>query len=182
MSKNPWQTLRQKRIYQDHWLSLRKDKVKKPDGTEGVYSVIEHQGGVAIAAITENAEIYLVGEWKYPIAKYLWTVCAGGVEKGETGLSAAKRELEEEVGLLAKKWTALGYFYASPGATDEKVYVFLAQNLTPIKRKLDTTEKIKIRKVSFSKAISMVAASQINDSYAVVAILKSYSFLNRKGG
>src|SRR5580704_3550286 len=105
---NPWRTLSSRTIYQNPWLTLREDKVIRPDGAEGIYSVVEIRPSCGIVAIDEDDRIALVGQWRYVHDRYSLEIPTGGSEQGETPLDAAKRELTEETGLTAKAWTALG--------------------------------------------------------------------------
>ncbi|MBI2327741.1 NUDIX hydrolase [Candidatus Curtissbacteria bacterium] len=171
-----WKTIRKQIVYRDKWHNLRRDIVIKPDGKRGVYSFLDHGDGVAIAAL-EKDQIYLVKEWKYPVNQKVLTVICGGIEKGESPLESAKRELQEEAGLLAKNWQSLGYFYTSPGTVSEKAFVFLATALNKIKATPNPTEHLEIVKIPFKKSLELVMESKITDSYAVAAILKTYKYL-----
>ena len=102
-SKNPWKLLGSKEIYKDKRVRIRADNVIRPNKEKGVYVVVESSPGVIIAAVNENKEVALVRQWRYPQGKEYWELPAGHCDKEEDFLHAAKRELEEEAGILAKK-------------------------------------------------------------------------------
>src|SRR5439155_7079061 len=98
--RGPWQVLGSRQVYENAWIRVREDDVIRPDGQPGIYGVVEFQGlAVAIIALTEDEQVYLVGQYRYPTDTYSWEVVEGTSEAGEEPLAAAKRELSEETGL-----------------------------------------------------------------------------------
>jgi 8-oxo-dGTP pyrophosphatase MutT (NUDIX family) len=171
--QNPWSTLSSRVVYRNPWLALREDKVIRPDGKEGIYSVIEIRPSCGIIAINENDQIALVGQWRYVHNKYSIEIPTGGSEQGETPLDAAKRELREETGLTAEDWTALGTVDNSNGATTDVAHLFLARNLTTGPSVPQGDEHVELRWTPFTDAVLSVMKGEITESVSVAAILKT---------
>ena len=111
---NPWQTLSSRIAYNDNpYLRVREDKVIKPDGTEGLYSVVESKSGVVVIARTDHDELYLIESFRYPLQEWRWELPGGGMDGDNTPLESAKIELEEELGFQADTWEELGMIYPS---------------------------------------------------------------------
>ena len=179
--KNPWKTLASKQIYKNDWIRLREDKVITPTGSPGIYGVVEAYPAIGIVPVTTNLETYLVGQYRYPLKTYSWEIPEGGGNHGETYINTAKRELEEETGLIAFKWTYLGSLYTSNSFTDEIGHLYLAEELTVTTSKPDITEDLKVKKVPFAEAYQMVLDQQIKDSLAVIGIMRAYLYLKETG-
>jgi 8-oxo-dGTP pyrophosphatase MutT (NUDIX family) len=172
-TKNPWRTLSSRTIYRNPWLALREDKVIRPDGAEGIYSVVEMRPSCGIIAINDKDQVALVGQWRYVHNKYSLEIPTGGSEQDETPLDAAKRELLEETGLAAGDWTALGTIDNSNGATTDVAHLFLARSLTvgPVVPQGD--EQVELRWMPFVDAVLSVMKGEITESVSVAAILKA---------
>lgn len=169
---NPWRTLGSRIVYRNPWLALREDKVLRPDGQEGIYSVVEIPQSVGIVAIDDDGSVALVRQWRYVHSKVSVEIPTGGSEAAETPLAAAKRELREETGLTAGHWSALGAIDNSNGATTDVANLFLAQELQvgPVDRQGD--EDVELQWVPLGDAVHAVMAGEITESVSVAAILK----------
>lgn len=122
-------TLDSQMMYDGRIIKVYKDNVELADGKKSFREVVRHSGGVVILAFKDEDTILLVKQYRYPIGEIVLELPAGKLEKGEDPFEAAKRELEEETGYCANKWTDLGYINTSPGFSDEKLYLYLAQDL-----------------------------------------------------
>ncbi len=172
-NKNPWKKLRTRVIYENAWLRLREDSVIRPDGNQGIYSVVELSPSIGVVVINEHDEIALVGQWRYTHNKYSLEIPTGGsLKEGENILKTAKRELEEETGISAKEWGSLGTIDNSNGATTDVAHLFLATNLKNGESKQEPTEEIETKWISFKQAVDMVMKGEITESCSVAAILK----------
>lgn len=171
MENNPWKTLNTKQIYKNNWISVREDTVIHPDGTEGIYGVVETRIAVGIIAITDNDEIYLVGQWRYPLELYSWEIIEGGSEDEESALETAKRELKEEAGLSAASWEQLGgEVHLSNCFSSEKAIFFVARDLSQGLSSPDSTEVLQVKKVSVKDVFAMVDDGEITDAMSVIAL------------
>ena len=103
-SKNPWKTKKSKVVYNNPWIKVRENKVVTPDGSDGIYGVIEKKVGLGIVAVDDNNNILRAGQWRYAIKRYSWSFIGGTLEDGESPLQAAKRELLEETNTKARTW------------------------------------------------------------------------------
>jgi 8-oxo-dGTP pyrophosphatase MutT (NUDIX family) len=159
-------------VYKNAWLRLREDNVIRPDGKQGIYSVVELPHSAGIVAIDDDDEVMLVGQWRYPNNLYSWEIPTGSMDANETPLQAAKRELREECGCTASRWTSLGTIQNSNGATTDIAHLFLARELKAVGR-ADHGEGIQMKRVPLHRAIRMAATGQITESSSVAALLKA---------
>lgn len=133
--------------------------------------VILHPGAVVILPILDHDHVVLIRNHRFAVNETLWEVPAGTVEPNEPLLECAKRELAEETGYTAAKWTSKGFIYASPGILDEKLHLFFADELTAGPQHLEADEKIEPITVELSRAIEMVLSGEIKDAKTVTALL-----------
>ncbi len=124
-----WKQISSKRAYHSPFVSVDEDEVTRPDGSEGIYYTVHMRDGVGVIAC-ENGKILLVGQYRYPLRKRIWGFVAGGVEHHDNPQRDAERELQEEAGYAARDWRLLGTFPYSPSLSNQKSYVYLAQELT----------------------------------------------------
>jgi ADP-ribose pyrophosphatase len=130
-------------VYSGAVVNLRVDDVRTASGTV-TREVVEHPGAVVIAALDHEGRLALARQYRHPVGSDLLELPAGGLEPGEDPEQAARRELKEEVGLEALKWSALGSFFSSPGFLREELHAFLATGLTTTDRDLDDDEDIEV--------------------------------------
>src|SRR5918998_3074540 len=113
---NPWLTVSSRRVYDNPWITIREDQVIRPDGEPGIYGVV-HFKNIAVGVLAVEGEfVYLVGQYRYPLDSYSWEIPEGGCPEGEDPLDAARRELEEETGLRARRWEKMGEAHLSNSA------------------------------------------------------------------
>ena len=170
---SPWKVLKSKSIYDNAWITLEEDEVINPSGNPGLYSkVLFKNRAVGILPIDHRFNTWLVGQFRHTLGEYSWEIPMGGVPFDEDLVEGAKRELREETGLQANKWTALLKIHTSNCVTDEVGFCYLAQELTLGQPKFDETERLEIRKIPFSEAVEMVMQARITDAISMAAILK----------
>lgn len=169
---NPWQTLSSTTAYDNNWLTIRHEEVVTPAGTPGIYGVVSFKNkAVGVLPIDEEGYTYLVGQYRYPLNEYSWEIPEGGSPVGTDILESAKRELKEETGLMAERWTKMARIHTSNSATDEEGFIYIAEGLSQGEHAPEETEELMVRKVHLSEAVRMVMASEITDSISMCAIL-----------
>lgn len=160
-----------KSIYEGKIVHLKVDDVILPNGKITSREVVRHQGAVAVAALNNKNELILIKQFRYPVDKVLWELPAGKLEKGEEPEQCAKRELAEETGYGAKKWTHLSTFYTTPGFSDEIMHVFLAQGLYNKTLNADDDEFIEVYQISLTRSLEMIKFGEIVDAKTIAGIL-----------
>lgn len=176
---NPWKKISSREIYKNPWIRLREDQVITPTGSEGIYGVVEAFPAIAIVPLTSDLQTYLVGQYRYTLDTYSWEIPEGGGMPGEDTLTGAKRELLEETGLIADRWTFLDTLYTSNSFTNEIGYVYLAEQLKQKAAQPDHTEDLQIRKLPFQEAWQMVLNTEIKDALAVISLLRVHEYLKK---
>lgn len=150
----------------------------RPDGNPGIYGVVEFQNwAIGVVALAENGDTFLVGQYRYTLDLYSWEIPEGGGAKEETPLAAAQRELREEAGISAARWTYLGEAHLSNSATDEAGCVFLAEELTYGEAEPDGTEELGLRRLPFAEAVQLALTGEISDALAVIGLLRADAYL-----
>ncbi|OIQ08348.1 ADP-ribose pyrophosphatase [Moorella thermoacetica] len=165
------------RIYEGRILNLRRDRVRLPDGHEASREVVEHPGAVAIIALDNDKNIYLVRQYRYPIERVTLEIPAGKLDSGEEPLTCAQRELAEEVGLAAAEWKPLLTFYSTPGFSNEIMHLFLATGLRSHREKADDDEFLEIVRVPLAEAAAMALRGAIQDAKSIVGIMAATRIL-----
>jgi len=167
---NPFKTTSSSYVYKNPWIKVREDQIIRPDGSPGIYGVIEFKGATAVLALTEENEILLVGQYRYPTKNYSWEIIEGGRDEGESFLEAAKRELAEEAALTAEEWIEVGgTVHLSNSCSDEAGKIFIARKLSPLPAtKHDVTEVLQIKKVPIEDFFTMTQNGEITDSLTLI--------------
>lgn len=171
-TKNPWHTLTTRDVYANPWISVREDKVLRPDGAPGIYGVV-HYKHIAIGVLpVEDEHVYLVGQFRYPLDRYSWEIPEGGCAADEDPLRAAQRELAEETGLRAARWQRMGAAHLSNSVSDELAIWFLATELTQGEHQPEGTEQLRVRRVPLQTALRLVSNGEITDAISVMALMQ----------
>lgn len=167
-------------IFKGRVVTLRRDKALLPNGHEASREVIEHPGGVTIAALTENDELLFVRQFRYPMQKVLLEIPAGKLEYGEDPLEAAKRELKEETGVTAQKVISLDAEYPSPGYCNEILHLYLATGLTYGEACPDEDEFLNVERIGLEDAVNRILSGEIKDGKTQAIVMRVY-ILKQKG-
>jgi len=178
IKKGPWTVLDSKTIYKNPWITVKEDKVIRPDGKEGIVGTVEMLPGISVLPIDNEGNVYLTEEYHYAIEQETIEVISGGIENYETKESAAKRELKEEVGIVAGELIDLGIINPFTSLITSPNYLYLARGLSFTNTSPEGTEKIKVIKVSMGEAIRMVSESKITHGASVALILKAKDYLS----
>jgi 8-oxo-dGTP pyrophosphatase MutT (NUDIX family) len=173
---NPWITHNTETVFENPYVWIERSDVTRPSGNPGEYSVVRfRRRAVAIVALDDEGNTWLIGQYRYAHDTYEWEVPEGGCEPDETPLECAKRELREEAGLEATIWEEVLYMQISNSCTNEVSHTFLARGLTPVPAAPDDTEKLAIHKLPFSEAVQRVINGEIRDALSVASILKVHA-------
>ncbi|WP_210519604.1 NUDIX domain-containing protein [Hymenobacter terricola] len=171
---NPWQTLSTELKYHNPWISVREDQVLNPGGGQGIYGVVSMKNkALGIIPIDAEGNTWLVGQYRYPLNEYSWEIPMGGGLVELDILESAQRELKEETGLLAARWTRIARLHTSNSVTDEEGFVFLAEDLTQGELEPEETEDLRLWKLPLAEAIRMVMDDRITDGISVAGLLKA---------
>lgn len=166
--------VKQDYIYKGKIVNLRIDDALLPNGTTAKREIVEHPGGVCVAALTDNNELMFVEQFRYPYFEVVLELPAGKLEYGEDPFEAGKRELREETGATASEYEDLGKLYPTPGYCGEIIHMYLAKNLSFGEQDLDSDEFLEVKKIPLEKAFQMVMNNEIRDSKTQVGIVKTY--------
>lgn len=170
---NPWTILSEKEVYENPWLSLIHHDVINPGGGTGIYGKVHFKNlAIGIVPLDEEGFTWLVGQYRFPLNEFTWEIPEGGGPLGTDPLMHAKRELEEETGMVAEDWMEIQQLALSNSVTDEKGIIYLARKLRQGVAAPEETEQLTLRKIHFSELVKMVEAGTVTDSLTVVAVLK----------
>lgn len=175
MKIQPWRRLNERQVYSNPWIAVSHHEVITPAGTEGIYGVV-HFKNIAVGILPLDGEdnTWLVKQHRYPLGLDSWEIPEGGCpeESGETLLETARRELEEETGLRAARFTELLTLHLSNSVTDEKAIVYLAEGLQTGEMHLEDSEDIEVMRLPLREALTMALDGRITDAISVAALLK----------
>ena len=161
-------------IFDGYIVHLVKDTIKLPNGEPATREVCLHNGAVCVVPVTENNEIIMERQFRYPFGEVIWEIPAGKLDKGEADeLLAAARELREETGYTADNYTFIGYIYPSPAILSEKIAMYVATGLHKGEQELDEDEFLDVVKVPFDEVVKMIMENKIPDAKTQTAVLKA---------
>jgi 8-oxo-dGTP pyrophosphatase MutT (NUDIX family) len=178
--ESPWRTLAAREVYRNPWLSVTEYSVVRPDGTRGIYGVVDPGPNATVVALDAKESVMLIGEWLYPLGRYDWHLPTGKVEDGEGPLVAAQRELAEEAGLEAGLWTPLGAHPLSAGILAQISHTYLARELRQVAAQPEGTELIALRTMPLREAVQACLRGEISSASAVLGIWHAWLLLHTK--
>ena len=165
-------TLHSEQLIDGKLLNVLRDSVRLPDGREGVREWINHPGAAAVVPLFEDGTTLLVRQYRYPARRAFLEVPAGKIdEEGEDPIEVAARELEEETGWRAARFTKLGALYPAIGYSNEVIHFFLAEGLTKTEQDLSDGEFLEVERLAFEEAVAQARRGEIEDMKSVVALL-----------
>jgi 8-oxo-dGTP pyrophosphatase MutT (NUDIX family) len=168
-----WTTLSSQQKYDNAWIDVTEFQVLNPAGKPGIYGKVHFKNkAIGIIPIDENMNTWLVGQHRYTLNEWSWEIPEGGGPLSVPVIESAERELKEETGLVAKKWTQILRTHLSNSVSDEEGFIFLAEDLTEGEKALEETEAdMKVWKLPVRDAIQMVLDGKITDSLSVMGLL-----------
>lgn len=171
--------LSSREIFDGRILHVFEDTVRLPNGAAASREYLRHIGAVCVIPVLEDGSVLVERQYRYPVAQVLTEIPAGKLDtKDEDHLLAAQRELREETGATAERWTSLGLFYPACAYSDEAIEMYLAQGLHFGERHLDADEFLNVARVPLTELVKEVMAGRIPDAKTQIAILKADRLLN----
>jgi ADP-ribose pyrophosphatase len=171
--ENPWQITAEKIVYDNPWIGLTEYQVINPSGNLGIYGKVRFKNfAIGVVPLDSEMNTYIVGQYRFALSQYSWEIPEGGGAFDVDPLESAKRELLEETGLKASRWTEIQRMHLSNSVTDELSIIYLAQDLQQFEPEPEDTEQLVIKKVPFDEVYRMVCDGEITDSVSVAAVLK----------
>jgi ADP-ribose pyrophosphatase len=169
-------TLSSKTVFQGKVFWVTRDEVQEPGGVTATRDVIRHNGSVVILAVDaaknpKDPGILLIRQYRHAAGKLLLELPAGRIEPGETAIAGGKRELIEETGYRAKKWSKLTHYYASPGFLTETMSILLAEDLRLGDATPEEDEKIELHMTPLSEVLRLIHAGKIEDGKTLIGVL-----------
>lgn len=171
---SPWKVLSSKEIYTNNWISVTEHEVLNPSGGEGIYGEIHFKNiAIGIIPLDESYHTWLVGQYRFPLKAYSWEIIEGGGKLNTPPIESAKRELQEESGITAKKFLEIQRMHLSNSVSDELAIIYIARDLKMGPAAPEETEELTLKKLPFEQAYQMVINGEITDSMSVAGILKT---------
>ncbi len=170
---DPFTTLSSQVVWSCPWYSVRQDQIRLPNGQQGQYNVVQHDGAVWVVPVTNDGELLLLMHFRYTVNAWCWELPAGGIKEGKTALEIAREELREETGGVAEHWEYLGQFYTSNGISNEVAHIFLARGVSVFETAHEPAEVMEVHRLPLTEAIRMARANKISDGPSALAILLS---------
>ncbi len=173
-------TMKSDKIYEGKIVNLKVDTVELPDKKYSKREIIEHPGGVGIITITHDKSLVLIKQYRKAIEDFTWEIPAGRLEVNEEPRETAIRELKEETGYEAKKLTYISEFYPSPAYSNERIHLFLAEDLIEGESCPDKGEFIEKRLIPLEDLVKMLDRGEIIDSKTIIGIYIAQRHLQEK--
>lgn len=171
---NPWTILDSRKIYENNWIGVTEHQVLNPSGGKGIYGEVHFRNyAIGILPLDQDMNTWLVGQYRFPIKAYSWEIPEGGGPLGLEPLDSAKRELQEETGLIATEWMEVQRMHLSNSVSNELAIIYIARGLTMGEAEPEETEELVLRKLPFEEAYQMAMDGRITDSMSVAALLKT---------
>jgi ADP-ribose diphosphatase len=167
-------------IFEGKSFGVRRDELIEPTGVRTVREVVTHPGSVVVLPMRPDGKIVLVRQYRHATGQYLWELVAGRMEKGENPRKGAARELVEETGYRAKKFTVFLELFPTPGFLEERMYLLLAEGLTAGEAEPEEDEKLIVRAYSKKQLEEMIRSGKMRDAKSIAGLLFYFRFLGRK--
>ena len=175
------QILGSKTVFKGPIFNVTVDTIREGDLTYQ-RDVVHHPGSAVILPVYPDGTVALVRQYRHPAVKYLLEAPAGTLRHGERPEEGAARELEEELGFTARSFVKLSEFFVSPGFCEEKMWVYLATDLTETAQQLDDDEIIEVVRIPFSRALEMIGDGEIEDAKTIIGLMLAAPHVLPTGG
>jgi 8-oxo-dGTP pyrophosphatase MutT (NUDIX family) len=169
--RGPWTIVASRDVYDNRWIRVTHQDVVTPSGTDGIYGTIHFKNrAIGIVPIDSEQHTFLVGQYRFALDAYSWEIPEGGGPLDVDFLESAKRELQEETGLFARRWHKLVECELSNSVSDERAVAYLAWQLKQGDAAPEPTEELVVRRIPLTDAFRMVEAGEIRDVLSIVAL------------
>jgi ADP-ribose pyrophosphatase len=169
--------LRSKTVYKGRVFGIRRDEVIEPSGVRTTREMITHPGSVVVLPVLPDKKIVLIRQYRHAARQYMWELVAGRIDGGEGPKKAAARELIEETGYRAKKFTIFLDVFPTPGFLEERMYILLAEQVTPGESHPEEDEKIEAKSYTRKELEQMIHSGKIIDAKTIAGLLYYFRFL-----
>jgi ADP-ribose pyrophosphatase len=167
----PRKLIESEHIFKGAVFTVERDRLREESGFEIVREIIRHTGGAGCLPLFDDGRVALVKQYRHPARQELLEIPAGKIEAGESPVECAAREVEQEIGFRAGRIELLADFYSTPGFCEERLYVYLATELTPAEQNLDHDEFVEVVYLPLADAVAMAERNEIEDSKTIIALL-----------
>jgi len=174
------QVLSSEMVYEGRVFGIRRDELIEPTGVRTTREMITHPGSVVVLPVLSDGRILLIQQYRYAARQFLWELVAGKMDGGETPEEGAARELKEETGYTAKKLKVFLEFFPTPGFLEEKMYLLLAEGLTPGEATPEDDEKIIAKAYTRKQLEEMLRKKKLRDAKTIAGILYYLRFMAKR--
>lgn len=161
----------ERQIFQGRVIRLVTRDMVLPNGRRTSFNIVEHPGAVAIVPVHANGDVVLLRQFRPTIGREIYEIPAGTIERGEAPLATARREIIEETGLKASRWSKIAEFYTAPGFCTELMHVYLARGLSPAAAEGDADEVLRPVRMTIDSALRLIRARRIRDAKSIAGLL-----------
>jgi ADP-ribose diphosphatase len=177
MAKGKAEVFKSEMVFEGRVFGVRRDDVLEPNGVRAIREVITHPGSVVVLPVLKDGRIVLVRQYRYATRQYLWELVAGRIDEGETVKEAAARELMEETGYRAKRFSAMLELFPTPGFLEERMYIVVAEGLTEGEAKPEEDEKIISHRYGVRELKLMLKQKKLRDGKTISGLLYYLTFV-----
>ena len=158
-------------VYQGKVFSVKRHRAEEHGGIRVLRDVIHHPGSAVILPLFRNRRILMIRQYRLAVGAVIWELPAGTIDRGETPIQTARRELAEETGYRSSHWRKLHSFFPSPGLMAERMHLYLAQDIRPGTASPEGDEQISAHSFSLAELLRLIRAGKIIDAKSLVALL-----------
>jgi len=177
MAKGRAKTLKSTVVYEGPVFGVRRDEVLEPGGLRATREVVTHPGSVVVLPVLEDGRVVLIRQYRHATRQYLWELVAGRMDPGETPKRGAARELLEETGYRAKRFSVFLEVFPTPGFLEERMWILLAEGLTAGEAQPEDDEKIEVKAYSLKELQQMMKKGELRDAKSIAGLLYYLTFL-----
>ena len=179
MAKGKAKILKSTVVYEGPVFGVRRDEVLEPGGVRATREMVTHPGSVVVLPVLDDGRVVLIRQYRHATRQYLWELVAGRIDAGETPKRAAARELLEETGYRAKRFSVFLDVFPTPGFVEERMFILLAEGLTAGKAQPEEDEKIEARAYRLKELKEMIYRGKLRDAKSVAGILYYLTFFRK---